>query len=617
MKQNIEKSGEQSAYQDVVLSDNKGSQRPAALLSTSAAATPVGHDREHELISPGVARMEAIHAQLRFHDRVVLFASIFLVGYAYGLDYLIRNTYQAYATSSYSQHSLLSTINVIRGVVAASIQPLIAKLADMFGRVEIFVMAVLFYILGTVIETFAPNVQTFAAGALFYQIGYNCSLLVIEIIVADTTSMRTRMFFAYLPSAPYIINTWISGNVVDSVMRAANWQWGIGMWAIIYPICSIPLIVVLILADRRARKRGSQLPATFSGKGIRQTAIDLFWKLDLLGNLLLSGALAMLLVPLTLAGGESRDWQSARIIAPIVMGFLFVPAFVYWERVAPYPMVPLHLLKDRGVWSALGIVVWVTFSFMLTASFLYTVLVVGFDFSITAATRISSLYSFCAVTTGLILGIIISKVRRLKPFILIGVALWLIGYGLLVQYRGGTQSPSRSGIIGGQVILGIAGGFFPYPALVEIQATAKHEHVAVLTSLLLTMSNIGFALGNTVSGAIWTQTLFDRLQEDLQMFGNSTLAPAVYAAPLYVVPEYPVGTPERTAIISSYQYIQRLLSITGICMAIPIAIFALSIRNPKLSDDITQPEAEKRAVAKETDPLPGSSPRGFLSRIMS
>ncbi|RVX71343.1 hypothetical protein B0A52_04917 [Exophiala mesophila] len=598
---------------DPGLDGDKEAKGPLAS-TTPAWPTARSQELEHTTIAPGVARMEAIHAELRLHDRIILFASIFIVAYAYGLDYLTRNTYQAYATSSYSQHSLLSTINVIRGVVAASIQPLIAKLADIFGRVELFVMAVIFYVMGTIIQTFALNVQTFAAGALFYQIGYNCSLLVIEIIIADTTSMKTRMFFAYLPGAPYIINTWISGNVVESVLRTSTWKWGIGMWAIIYPICSIPLIVVLVLADRRSRKSGFRPPPTFTGKNTKDSVMQLFWKLDLVGNLLLSGALAMILIPMTLAGGQSRDWQSARIITPIVIGFLFVPAFVCWERVAPYPMVPMHLLKDRGVWSALGIVTWVTFSFMITASFLYTVLVVGFDFSVAAATRISSLYSFCAVTTGLILGLIISKVRRLKPFILAGVLLWLVGYGLLVQYRGGIGSPSRSGVIGGQVILGIAGGFFPYPALVEIQAMAKHEHVAVLTSLLLTMSNMGFALGNAVSGALWTQTLYKRLQADLAGFDDGTLAAAVYASPFAVLPEYPVGTPVRTAIISSYRYIQRLLSITGICMAIPIAIFALTIRNPRLSDNITQQDAEKKALEKNDGSGASSLPQGVFSR---
>ena len=70
-----------------------------------------------ELIDPGVHNIE-IYAEMynRPIYRVALFFSLFLIAYAYGLDGNIRYTFQAYATSSYSQHSLLSTVNCIKTV---------------------------------------------------------------------------------------------------------------------------------------------------------------------------------------------------------------------------------------------------------------------------------------------------------------------------------------------------------------------------------------------------------------------------------------------------------------------------------------------------------------------
>lgn len=44
--------------------------------------------------SLGVKRIEAISAQFTGVDRIILFFSIFLVAYAYGLDGTIRYTYQ-------------------------------------------------------------------------------------------------------------------------------------------------------------------------------------------------------------------------------------------------------------------------------------------------------------------------------------------------------------------------------------------------------------------------------------------------------------------------------------------------------------------------------------------
>ena len=44
--------------------------------------------------SPGVQRVEAISQHFRLGDRVLFFFGIFLIAYAYGLDGMLRTTYQ-------------------------------------------------------------------------------------------------------------------------------------------------------------------------------------------------------------------------------------------------------------------------------------------------------------------------------------------------------------------------------------------------------------------------------------------------------------------------------------------------------------------------------------------
>lgn len=82
-------------------------------------------------------------------------------------------------------------------------------------------------------------------------------------------------------------------------------------------------------------------------------------------------------------------------------------------------------------------------------------LYVSFDESVLSATRITSLYSFTSVIAGTILGLIIIKVRQLKPFIVAGTVLFTIAFGILIHYRGGSSGSSHSGVIGGQVLLGL------------------------------------------------------------------------------------------------------------------------------------------------------------------
>lgn len=68
----------------------------------------------------------------------------------------------------------------------------------------------------------------FSGGALLYQFGYTGIILLLQILIADTTTLRDRLLVSFIPGAPFIINTWVGGNVVDSVLEGTTWNWGIG-----------------------------------------------------------------------------------------------------------------------------------------------------------------------------------------------------------------------------------------------------------------------------------------------------------------------------------------------------------------------------------------------------
>lgn len=231
------------------------------------------------------------------------------------------------------------------------------------------------------------------------------------------------------------------------------------------------------------------------------------------------------------------------------------------------------------------------FAWYLQGDYLYTVLVVAFNQSVATATRVTSFYSFFSVIAGVAVGGVVFFVRRLKPFIVFGTLLFMVAFGMLIEFRGGRGS--SAGVIGAQVLLGVAGGFFPYAAQASIQTATRHEHLAVVTGVYLASYNVGSALGNTLSGAIWTNILPGQLESRLApVTTNTTMASAVYANPLVWVYEYPWDTPERDAVVQAYRHTQRLLTIAGICLCVPLIVFALLTRNPRLTDTQSIPGAE-------------------------
>ncbi|SCU98180.1 LAMI_0F13410g1_1 [Lachancea mirantina] len=556
----------------------------------------------------GVHNIE-IYAQQYQHIgyRIALFFSIFLVAYAYGLDGSVRYTLQSYATSSYSQHSLLAAVNCIKAVIAAGGQICFARASDIFGRVTILIVSIVFYAMGTIIECQATNVSRFAAGACFYQLGYTGIILILEIIAMDFSNLNWRLLASFVPALPFIINTWISGDVVQAI--GMNWKWGIGMWAFIFPLSCIPLLGCLLHMRYLAHKNAPQdlKPELQIVKQMSWSKylIEIFvHKLDILGLILLCVAFGCILVPFTLAGGLKSKWKTASIIVPEVIGWcVAAPLYLVWEyKFARHPVTPWSVIKDRGIYAAIIIAFHINFCWYMQGDYMYTVLVVAVDESAKSATRITSLYSFVSVITGTILGFVVVKVRRTKRFILFGIGCWFIAFGLLVHFRGGPVS--HSGVIGSLCLLGFGAGFFTYTTQASIQAsTTSHSNMAVITALYLAVYNIGSAVGAAVSGAVWMNVLPQELAKNLK---NSELVSQAYSEPFTFILKYTWMTVERQAVMRAYRYVQKILCIVGLCFCVPLLTAAFLLRDRKLENVVALEDLEKRDK-KEADSSQESS----------
>ena len=107
------------------------------------------------------------------------------------LDGSTRYTYQSTATSAFGASAQISTVSVVRAIVAAAAQPAYAKISDYFGRVSILLISSVFYVvgeyafrsdlnsevgilltIGTIVMATGTDVSGFAGGAVLYQFGF-------------------------------------------------------------------------------------------------------------------------------------------------------------------------------------------------------------------------------------------------------------------------------------------------------------------------------------------------------------------------------------------------------------------------------------------------------------
>lgn len=110
--------------------------------------------------------------------------------------------------------------------------------------------------------------------------------------------MRWRGFAYAFSYTPFLITPWISAFIVQSVVDGIGWRWGIGMFAILMPFSASFIITTLLYYQGKAKKIG-----VVQTKKI--TVYEFCSLIDLGGVCLLSGGIAMLLLPLTIAATVS------------------------------------------------------------------------------------------------------------------------------------------------------------------------------------------------------------------------------------------------------------------------------------------------------------------------
>ncbi|KAI1431421.1 siderophore iron transporter mirC [Xylaria sp. CBS 124048] len=539
-----------------------------------------------EQTQEGVKAMEAISMTWSTWGLIAAYVSIFLMAFATSLEGQVTYSVVALATSSFSSHSLIATVYVVQGVVNAVIKPPMAKIADVFGRLEAFTLCIILYVLGYIQMAASANVQTFAAAQIFYSAGSTGVQILQQVFIADTSNMPNRALFSSLPDTPFLVTTWIGSIIGSAIVASSTWRWAYGIWAIILPVVFLPLALTLFLNGRRA-KRLALLPEKrkFVEGGLVSVVAKIWKSLDIGGIVLLSASFALILIPLTLAKSTPGGWHSATIIALIVVGGVLLVIFPLWEsskKLAPHPLIPLELLKSRTFCAgcAIGFFYFMVF-YLSVQPYFYSYLLVVQQQSIVSAGHITQTFSFASTVTSVVVSLLIKYTRHYKYFVMFGSLIYLLGVGLMIRYR--TMDASVGSLVGTQIAVGIGGGMLNVPAQLGVQASANHQQVAAATAVFLTLIEIGGAVGAAISGAVWTQLVPSKLSEYLPADMASeahTIFGDVTVASNYTM--YPPGSDARMAINRSYQETMQVLLTIAIVFCAPMVLLSFFMKNYKL-----------------------------------
>merc|ERR1712093_922355 len=134
-----------------------------------------------------------------------------------------------------------------------------------------------------------------------------------------------------------------------------------------------------------------------------------------------------------------------------------------------------------------------------------------------------------------------------------------------------------------KTILGVGRGFAQVPIQVALQASVPHSEVGVATAVYLSSLGFGSNMGNSIGGAIWNGILPKKLRSYLPADNNSA-ARAIFGS-IVTAKKYKAGTAARDAINLGYRETQQSLSIASLCLALPLFVIIVFMKNVKLEEE--------------------------------
>ncbi|CBF79472.1 hypothetical protein AN7485.2 [Aspergillus nidulans FGSC A4] len=533
-------------------------------------------------VQEGVRKIEAINITWTTRSLVIAYISIFLMAFCTSLEGQTIMSLSAYATSAFSKHSLISTVLVVQNVVNAVIKPPMAKIADVFGRFEAFCVSILIYVLGYIQMAASTNVQTYASAQIFYAAGSTGLQILQQVFIADSSSLLNRALLALLPELPFLVTVWIGPTIADVVLENSSWRWGYGMWSIILPASFLPLALSLLLNQRKAKRLNLIKERPHHRRGFVAAVRRTWYDLDIFGLALLSAAVTLILVPLTLAANTKNGWKSNSIVAMIVIGVVCLILLPFWEtskKLAPKPLLSLHLLKQRTALAGCCLAFFYFMAFYFSVQpYLYSYLQVVQGYDVATAGRVTQTFAFTSTIAAFGVSILIKYTRRYRVYVTLGCVIYMTGLLLMLLYRKEGSSPLQ--VLGTQVIVGMGGGLLNVPVQLGVQASASHQEVAAATAMFLTSMEMGGAVGAAISGAVWTHNIPRKLNLYLPDEYKSE-AGAIFGK-LTKALSYEMGTPVRSAINRSYQETMNKLLVLALLATLPLIPLSLLMSNYKL-----------------------------------
>ncbi|MFC7310227.1 MFS transporter [Streptomyces monticola] len=358
-----------------------------------------------------------------------------------------------------------------------------SRLADLYGRKQIFLIGIALFTLASVACALSPNVGILIASRVIQ--GFGAALMVPQVFAYVTILVPAAKRHSVFGAIGIVLGmATIGGQLIGGLLIGAD-LFGSG-WRMVFWVNAPIGIALFLLAMRHVPK--TDTPA--------------LRKLDMSGVLVLSAALFLLVLPL-IQGQEAGWpwWVWPSFAGSAIMFGVFAKVERGLERRDGDPLVPLTLFGQRSF--SLGLVL-VIAAYALVYSYnlaLSVTMQESLHLSALGAGLVQSPQATAFFVFSLAAGRLIPKYGR--RVLEAGVILMAVGYlssGLLLV-TGPRITPLL--LIPSLILQGIGGGLVIPQALNTVLSRVRPESAGVASGVLSTAQQVGGAIGVAIIGALY------------------------------------------------------------------------------------------------------------------
>ncbi|GHO87739.1 MDR family MFS transporter [Dictyobacter formicarum] len=352
--------------------------------------------------------------------------------------------------------------------------PIYGKLADLYGRKPLFLFGSIVFLIGSIASGFSQTMVQLIIFRAIQGLGAGAVQPIVLTIIGDIFALKERARVQGLFSGVWGLSSIVGPALGGLIVDHSSWRW---VFFINVPFGVLSAIMLMFALKEQVERKKHQL--------------------DYIGTLTLSGGIVALLFAV-LQGGTSWSWASWQSISLFAISILLLGWFLYEERRAAEPILPLDLFKNRIiVISSIGGVVLGTIMFGITSYVPLFMQGVKGGSATDAGIILGPLLLAWPIAATVSGKVVLSYGYRITA--LVGTGLTLIGMGIVVAFTPQVGLPM---IIVAMVLIGAGLGFSSSAYILSVQNAVPWSLRGVATASTQFFRTIGGTVGVAIMGSI-------------------------------------------------------------------------------------------------------------------